>query len=186
MVRQDYFSSILPPSSNIWQLGLQPRPRIISPTALPPTTISCPLSLSPRKMLPLVALFSLLSPLTLALPCVQFDATWNLYAFGGAQDVKLGMSSSWACKCTSSSFPVTCLSSTLHINLVHLACRSDAFAAPSATPLSTDGRPPWTGNYSQCLLSQYNNAMYVLGGDSSDLSVSCPFNNAALSQNIHT
>jgi hypothetical protein len=31
---------------------------------------------------------------------------------------------------------------------------------------------PWTGNYTQCLLSQYNNAMYVFGADSSDVSVS--------------
>lgn len=30
---------------------------------------------------------------------------------------------------------------------------------------------PWTGNNTQCLLSQFNNAMYVLGGDSSDFSV---------------
>jgi hypothetical protein len=35
-----------------------------------------------------------------------------------------------------------------------------------------DGVRSWTGNYTQCLMSQYNNAMYVLGADSSDLSVS--------------
>ena len=32
---------------------------------------------------------------------------------------------------------------------------------------------PWTGNNTQCFLSQFNNAMYVLGADSSDFSV-CP------------
>jgi hypothetical protein len=31
---------------------------------------------------------------------------------------------------------------------------------------------PWTGNSTQCFLSQFNNAMYVLGADSSDMSVS--------------
>lgn len=31
---------------------------------------------------------------------------------------------------------------------------------------------PWTGNSTQCFLSQFNNAMYVLGADESDLSVS--------------
>jgi hypothetical protein len=33
-----------------------------------------------------------------AVPCVQFDASWNLYAFGGSEDVKLGGSGSWGCK----------------------------------------------------------------------------------------
>ncbi|OCF34632.1 hypothetical protein I316_03673 [Kwoniella heveanensis BCC8398] len=88
-----------------------------------------------------VALFSLLSAFALnvnAVPCVQFDASWNLYAFGGDQDVKLGSNSSWA--------------------------------QPSVSPLTTSGRPPWTGDNAQCILSQTNNAMYVVGGDSSDLS----------------
>jgi hypothetical protein len=31
---------------------------------------------------------------------------------------------------------------------------------------------PWTGNSTQCFLSQFNNAMYVLGADSGDMSVS--------------
>jgi hypothetical protein len=33
-----------------------------------------------------------------AVPCVQFDADWSLYAFGGSEDVKLGGSGSWGCK----------------------------------------------------------------------------------------
>lgn len=41
---------------------------------------------------------------------------------------------------------------------------------PTVTPLTSTGRPPWTGQYTQCFLSQYNNALYVLGADSSDLS----------------
>jgi len=73
-----------------------------------------------------------------AAACVAFDASWNLYAFGGSQDVGLGASSSWG--------------------------------APAVKPLTTSGRPPWTGTSSSCHLSQYNNALYVLGADSSDLS----------------
>lgn len=72
-----------------------------------------------------------------AVPCVQFDAEWSLYAFGGSDDVKLGTSDSWG--------------------------------SPNPTTLTTSGRPPWTGNATQCFLSQFNNAMYVLGADESDL-----------------
>lgn len=50
-------------------------------------------------MLSLVALSSLLLPLASAMPCVQFDTAWNLYAFGGSEDVNLGQSSSWGCEC---------------------------------------------------------------------------------------
>lgn len=46
---------------------------------------------------------------------------------------------------------------------------TDIGPAPTAQTLTTTGRPPWTGNTTQCLLSQYNNALYVLGGDASDL-----------------
>jgi len=51
-------------------------------------------------MLSFLALSSLLFPLIAAVPCVQFDTSFNLYAFGGSQDVNLGQSSSWACECT--------------------------------------------------------------------------------------
>lgn len=98
-------------------------------------------------MISLVALSSLLLPLAAAIPCVQFDTAWNLYAFGGSQDVNLGQSSSWG--------------------------------SPNPTTLTSTGRPPWTGNNTQCLLSQYNNAMYVLGGDASDLSKVYIYNFAA-------
>ncbi|CAK9786521.1 hypothetical protein CC85DRAFT_283117 [Cutaneotrichosporon oleaginosum] len=89
-------------------------------------------------MISKLALATLLPALAAALPCVQFDASRNLYAFGGEQDVSLGASSAWS--------------------------------SPSPKPLSSEGRPPWNGNYSQCLLSQNSNAMYVLGADSSDAS----------------
>ncbi|GHJ89848.1 hypothetical protein NliqN6_6250 [Naganishia liquefaciens] len=70
-----------------------------------------------------------------AKPCVQFDASWNLYAFGGSEDVMLGQNTTWG--------------------------------SPSPTTLTTSGRPPWTGNNTQCFLSQFNNAMYVLDADAS-------------------
>lgn len=34
-----------------------------------------------------------------AKPCVQFDASWNLYAFGGTEDVSLGQNTTWGCEC---------------------------------------------------------------------------------------
>ncbi|KAK8861374.1 hypothetical protein IAR55_002193 [Kwoniella newhampshirensis] len=85
----------------------------------------------------IASVLSLLAVSVQAVPCVQFDANWNLYAFGGSSDVKLGANDTWA--------------------------------SPSPSPLSTSGRPPWTGSNTQCILSQTNNAMYVIGGDS-DLS----------------
>ncbi|GMK54613.1 hypothetical protein CspeluHIS016_0111990 [Cutaneotrichosporon spelunceum] len=87
-------------------------------------------------MIPSLALAALLPALAAAIPCIQFDADDNLYAFGGDEDVALGT--------------------------------SDAWASPSPKQLSTDGRPPWNGNFSQCLLSRNANALYVLGADASD------------------
>ena len=50
-------------------------------------------------MIASLALAALLPLLATAVPCVQFDTQWNLYAFGGSQDVNLGKSSSWAREC---------------------------------------------------------------------------------------
>ncbi|WWC60080.1 uncharacterized protein I303_102643 [Kwoniella dejecticola CBS 10117] len=108
-------------------------------------------------MLPTLALFSVLTALTAtvsAVPCVQFDSSWNLYAFGGSEDVKLGANTTWA--------------------------------QPQVSPLSTSGRPPWTGTNSQCILSQTNNALYVVGGDSSDLSKIYVYNFASDSWSTQT
>jgi len=49
-------------------------------------------------MVALLALASLLPSLAAAATCVQFDTDWNLYAFGGEKDVKLGQASSWGCE----------------------------------------------------------------------------------------
>ncbi|WWC87658.1 uncharacterized protein L201_002548 [Kwoniella dendrophila CBS 6074] len=108
-------------------------------------------------MLPTLALFSILSALTAsvaAVPCVQFDTNWNLYAFGGSSDVKLGANTTWA--------------------------------QPQTSALSTTGRPPWTGTNSQCIQSQTNNAMYVIGADSSDLSKIYVYNFASDSWSTQT
>lgn len=45
-----------------------------------------------------LTLAAVLPALTAAIPCVQFDSSFNLYAFGGEQDVALGASSAWACE----------------------------------------------------------------------------------------
>lgn len=49
-------------------------------------------------MVAIYALAALLPTLVAAVPCVQFDTQWNLYAFGGDKDVNLGQSSSWGCE----------------------------------------------------------------------------------------
>ncbi|KAG8889475.1 hypothetical protein FRB98_004160 [Tulasnella sp. 332] len=70
-----------------------------------------------------------------ATPCVVFDASWNLYAFGaqGSNDWNLGLQSSWA--------------------------------AGSVTAISKTNAPPFDGPNTQCFLSQFNNAIYVINGD---------------------
>lgn len=60
---------------------------------------SSPSPLLPRSTMPsLFALAALLPALAAAVPCVQFDSNGGLYAFGGAEDVSLGTSSSWSCE----------------------------------------------------------------------------------------
>jgi hypothetical protein len=49
-------------------------------------------------MVALFALAALLPSLASAATCVQFDTNWNLYAFGGSEDVSLGAASNWACE----------------------------------------------------------------------------------------
>ncbi|KAJ9092679.1 hypothetical protein QFC21_006745 [Naganishia friedmannii] len=105
-----------------------------------PSTLRLSLSASAA----LVAWFASSAAPASAKPCVQFDASWNLYAFGGTEDVSLGQNTTWG--------------------------------SPTASPLTTTGRPPWTGNNTQCFLSQYNNAMYVLNADASNPSDIYVFN----------
>lgn len=50
-------------------------------------------------MFAVAALASLLSAIAVkAVPCVQFDSSWNLYAFGGDQDVMIGDNTTWSCE----------------------------------------------------------------------------------------
>jgi hypothetical protein len=90
--------------------------------------------------------------------CAQFDTSANLYLFGGEQDYNLGQNTSWSCK--SAMFPDD-RARALTIN-----------AAPTPKALTTQGRPPWTGNNTICALSQYSNALYVLDADSANPGVS--------------
>ncbi|EJD54847.1 hypothetical protein AURDEDRAFT_110301 [Auricularia subglabra TFB-10046 SS5] len=73
-----------------------------------------------------------------AIGCPVFDSDMNLYVFGGASDYVLGAQDSWS--------------------------------ASSAKTLSATGtRPPFDGaNPPRCYLSQFNNAIYVLGADSNN------------------
>ena len=51
------------------------------------------------KLAAIIPFLALAAPaLVNAATCVQFDTQWNLYAFGGSEDVGLGQSSSWGCK----------------------------------------------------------------------------------------
>lgn len=52
-----------------------------------------------HNMFAVAALASLLSAIAVkAVPCVQFDSSWNLYAFGGDQDVMIGDNTTWSCE----------------------------------------------------------------------------------------
>lgn len=67
-------------------------PHHLSITRLPSPQLNC------RTMLSVLATALFASASVGAVPCVQFDADWSLYAFGGNEDVKLGASDSWGCK----------------------------------------------------------------------------------------
>ncbi|KAG9000530.1 hypothetical protein FRB94_005380 [Tulasnella sp. JGI-2019a] len=75
-----------------------------------------------------------------ALPCISFDANWNLYAFGvqGQSGWSLGTQDNWGS------------------------------GGGNATTISTTNAPPFNGNNTQCFLAQFFNAIYVIDGDLSD------------------
>jgi len=71
-----------------------------------------------------------------ASPCVAFDVSFNLYAFGlGGKDWTAGTQDTWA-------------------------------SAKNATDITAAGRPPFDGANTSCYLAQFFNAIYVLNGDS--------------------
>lgn len=45
---------------------------------------------------------------------------------------------------------------------------SDNWSSGKATPLTTTGRPPFTGTNTQCFLSQFENAFYILDADAAN------------------
>ncbi|KIY46912.1 hypothetical protein FISHEDRAFT_46334 [Fistulina hepatica ATCC 64428] len=68
--------------------------------------------------------------------CVAFDIDWNLLVFGyGDKDYSAGQNTTWSS------------------------------SSASATDITKDGRPPFTGTNVTCYLSEYTNAIYVLGAD---------------------
>lgn len=84
----------------------------------------------------LVALFLLSASQTvLASPCVAFDSNWNLFAFG--------------------------------LNgKDYNATTQDAWTGSNkATDVTISGRPPFDGTNTTCYLSQFQNAIYVMGAD---------------------
>ncbi|KAI0264710.1 hypothetical protein BC834DRAFT_251962 [Gloeopeniophorella convolvens] len=89
-------------------------------------------------LLTLVALFA--SPAAVrASPCVTFDITWNLLAFGlNGKDWNAGTQDTWAS------------------------------GERTATDITASGRPPFDGANTTCFLSQFTNAIYVTNGDKSN------------------
>ncbi|KAI9353408.1 hypothetical protein DFJ73DRAFT_642336, partial [Zopfochytrium polystomum] len=73
-----------------------------------------------------------------AIPCAMFDSTGGLYFFG-VYDKDYSAGSD-----------------------------PNAWASPSLTLLPSAGRPPFNGANTQCFLTQFYNAMYVLNGDASN------------------
>jgi len=70
-----------------------------------------------------------------ASPCLSFDTSFNLHAFGfNGKDWNAGTQNTWA-------------------------------TATNATDITTTGRPPFDGSNTTCYLAQYFNAIYVLNGD---------------------
>jgi len=85
----------------------------------------------------LVALFLFLSvsQTVLASPCVAFDANWNLFAFG------------------------------LNGKDYNATTQDNWTGSNKATDVTISGRPPFDGTNTTCYLSQFQNAIYVVGAD---------------------
>jgi hypothetical protein len=99
-----------------------------------------------------VSLFILFfSNTVVASPCIAFDASFNLLAFGlGGKDWSAGTQDTWK------------------------------NSAP-ASEITASGRPPFDGSNTTCYLSQFYNAIYVMGADSANPSSVYIYNVAAKS-----
>ncbi|KAH7904978.1 hypothetical protein BJ138DRAFT_1018344 [Hygrophoropsis aurantiaca] len=91
------------------------------------------------SLLTLVSLLLFSSSATvLASPCVAFDINWNLLALG------------------------------LDGKDYNAGTQDTWTGSGNATDITTSGRPPFDGSNTTCYLSQYTNAIYVMGADSQE------------------
>ncbi|GFZ42810.1 hypothetical protein JCM24511_00528 [Saitozyma sp. JCM 24511] len=98
----------------------------------------------------LAALAALLLPLASAVPCVQFDTAWNLYAFGGSSDVNLGANTTWG-------YPDDLWTTKIYIY---------NFGAGSWSTQSTSSVPSTLGNSrSSSVLDHDTNVVFTLSGN---------------------
>jgi len=87
-------------------------------------------------LLTLVALlFFSVSETIVASPCIAFDSNWNLYGFG------------------------------LNGKDYNAAAQDKWTGSNMATDVTISGRPPFDGTNTTCYLSQFQNAIYVMGAD---------------------
>jgi hypothetical protein len=89
-------------------------------------------------ILTFVTLFLLSVTQTVASPCIAFDANWNLYAFG------------------------------LEGKDYNASTQDKWTGSNTANDVTTSGRPPFDGSSPACYLSQYSNAIYVMGADTAN------------------
>jgi len=95
----------------------------------------------PLQLLAVSVALALVAPKAEARPCVAFDSSFNLYAFGcGGKDALLGTQDKWG-------------------------------STVNPTDITSNGRPPFDGPQTTCYLSQFLNAIYVLNADQSNPSV---------------
>jgi len=89
-------------------------------------------------ILTFITLFLLSVTQTVASPCIAFDANWNLYAFG------------------------------LDGKDYNASTQDKWTGSNTANDVTTSGRPPFDGSSPACYLSQYTNAIYVMGADTAN------------------
>ncbi|KAG8898457.1 hypothetical protein FRB99_007424, partial [Tulasnella sp. 403] len=118
-----------------------------------------------RSRLCLVIVLGFLNTPVTSLPCISFDAHWNLYAFGiqGQYDWAFGTQESWS---RPTGMPQT----------VSPPSGLNSLLGPTVINLDKTDAPPFNGANTQCLLSQSFNAIYVLDGDKSNPSAVHVFN----------
>ncbi|KAF7972809.1 hypothetical protein HWV62_16998 [Athelia sp. TMB] len=104
-------------------------------------------------LLSAVALYLLsITQAVVAKPCIAFDSTWNLYAFGlDGKDYNASSQAAWT--------------SSAQSRLLLFTPANFSNAGTPAADITTTGRPPFDGANTTCYLAQYFNAIYVINGD---------------------